>query len=197
MASSNASASVLSDNSDGDNIAPLESVVTEPLFESHLSAAATPESPGHLTPHASAHKLRYLPSSELEDSSIAAWESQRAVLQRLKAWHQWDTDRYTSLGKFLMSKAGFPKRPICPTNTELLSLATFFFPDRHSLKAVVCDFGINDVKREEIDLTDVRQCKCPFRLWCDIPKIISDWENKPSWAVVRWMSVPSTLMPST
>ena len=43
-----------------------------------------------------------------------------------------------------MSRAGFPKRPICPTNTELQSLATFFFPQCHSLKVVVCDFGINE-----------------------------------------------------
>ena len=193
MASSAASNRVLSDNPNDDNIAPLESVVTEPLSESHLSAAATPESPGHLTPHSYAHELHH-PPSEPKNSSNAALESQRAVLQKLKAWHQWDTDRYTSLGKFLMSKAGFPKRPICPTNTELLSLATFFFPQRHSLKVVVSDFDRNGVNREEVDINDVKHCKCPFRSWCDIPNSFSDWENKPSSALVRWMSVPSTLM---
>ena len=194
MASSNASLSVLSDNPDGDNIAPLERVVTEPFSESHPRAAATPESPGHLTPHASAHELRPPSSSQREDSRDAALESQRAVLQKLKAWHQWDTDRYRSLGNFLLSKVGFPKRPFCPTTTELLSLATFFFPQRHSLKVVVCDFGMDGVNREEVDLRDVRQCKCLFRSWCHIPKIISGWENKPSCALVRWMSVPSILM---
>ena len=167
MASSNASVSVLSANPGGENIAPLESVVTEPLSEAYLRAAATPESPDHLTPHASAHELHFLPSSEQKDSSNAALESQRAVLQRLKAWYQWDTDRYRSMGSFLLSKAGFPKRPICPTNTELLSLATFFFPQRHSLKVIVCDFSRNGVNREEVDLRDVRQCKCLFRSWCD------------------------------
>ena len=167
MASSNASVSVLSYNADGDNIVPLKSVVTEPSSESHLRAATALESPGHLTPHASAHGLHSSPSSAQKDSSNSALESQRAVLQRLKAWHQWDNDRYTSLGQFLMSKAGFPKRPICPTNIELLSLTTFFFPQRHSLIIVVCDFGRNGVNREEVDLRDVRQCKCPFRSWCN------------------------------
>ena len=194
MASSNASVVVLSDDPDGDNIAPLENVVTVPLSESHPRAAATPESSGHLTPHASAHELRSLPSSEQEDSRNAALESQRAVLRKLKAWYQWDTDRYRSLGNFLLSKVGFPKRPICPTTTELLSLATFFFPQRHSLKVFVCDFSMDGVNREEVDLKDVRQCKCPFRSWCDIPKSISGWQNKPSCALVRWMYVPSILM---
>ena len=75
MASSNASVSVLSENPGGENIAPLESVVTEPLSASHLHAAVTPEGSGHLSPHASAHGLRSLSSSEQKDSSNAAWES--------------------------------------------------------------------------------------------------------------------------
>ena len=144
MACSNASVSVLSENPNGDNIAPLESVVTEPPSESHLRAAATPESPGHLTLHTSSHELHSPPSSEQEYSRNAALESQRAVLQKLKAWHKWDTNRYRSLGIFLLSKVGFPKRPICLTNTEFLSLATFLFPQCHSLKMVACDFGINE-----------------------------------------------------
>ena len=194
MASLNTSVSGRAETPCGDNIVPLRSVITEQFSESHFRAATALENPGHLTPHASAPGLNLPPSSEEKDSGNTALEVQRAVLQKLKAWHQWDTDRYRSLGNFLSSKVGFPKRPICPTNTELLSLATFFFPQRHSLKVVVCDFGKNGVNREEVDLRDVRQCKYSFRSWRDISNILSGWENKPSCALVRWMSVASILM---
>ncbi len=89
----------------------------------------------------------------------ASLEPQRAVLRKLKAWHQWDTNRYKSLGNWLMSKAGLPKRPICPSKRELLSLSEYFFPLRRSLKIIVCDIGEGRLESFEADILDVEKCK--------------------------------------
>lgn len=142
MASSNASVRSPARNRSHENTVPLESVVTD-----------EPSGSENLAGHDSTYAVPSQPSWK------KILNSKRAVLKRLKAWHQWEIDRYKSLGKFLISKAGFPKRPICPSNDELLSLATYFFPPRWSLKVVVCDFGDGRFERCEIELINVMKCK--------------------------------------
>lgn len=150
MASSNASVGAPSRNTSHENVVPLESIFTgEPSGPPDHRPVSAWADPGGIAKH---------------------WdilESQRAVLGRLKAWHQWDTDRYESLSTYLMSKAGFPKRPICPTRDELLSLVTYFFPPRRSLKVVVCDFGAYRCERSEIRLEELAQCRSLSRSWCE------------------------------
>ena len=152
MASSNGSAQALFANSSPENLAPLDSVVTDGPSGTY----------DHATLHRHTNALPLSPS-EHEPASAASdaiyvLNTQRAVLQRLKAWDQWDTDRYKSLTKFLMSKAGFPRRPPRPTHAELLSLAKYFFPSRWSLR-VVCDFGKGRFERFEVGLENVQQCE--------------------------------------
>ena len=163
MASSNASVFEPSQNLSHDNIVALESVVTGKTSRPHDDAASESVDPERLTRHSSTHVLP--PSFSMREtagSANAILETHRAVLSRLKAWHQWEIDRYKSLSKFLMSKAGIPKRPIRPTHAQLLSLATYFFPPRRSLKVVVFDFGGNRFERFEVDLVNVQQCKSLF-----------------------------------
>ena len=152
MASSNASVRPPAGDPSLENVVPLESVVTDEPSESE-----------RLARNPSIHALPSAPSWKWNETL----NSQRAVLSRLKAWHQWETDRYKSLGKFLMSKAGFPKRPICPSNDQLVSLATHFFPPRWSLKVVVCDFGDGRFERCETELLNVEKCKCLSCSWSD------------------------------
>ncbi|KAL9045450.1 MAG: hypothetical protein Q9214_001504 [Letrouitia sp. 1 TL-2023] len=58
------------------------------------------------------------------------------VLQRLKAWHQWETQHYSSLSAFLLSTIGYPRRPDRPGDSELKQLATFYFPPRSKLESI-------------------------------------------------------------
>lgn len=152
MASSNASVRPPARDPSYENIVPLESVVTD-----------EPSGSGNLAGHNA--------TPDIPSQPLGQWDeilnSQRAVLKRLKAWHQWEIDRYKSLGKFLVSKAGFPKRPIRPSNDQLLSLATHFFPPRWSLKVIVCDFGDGRFERCEIELINVKKCKSLSCFWCD------------------------------
>lgn len=160
MASSNVS---VSQNLSHDNIVPLESVVTGKTPGSHDAGGSDSVDPERLTRNSSTDVLPPIPSMhEPAGNADAILETHRVVLRRLKAWHQWETDRYKSLSKFLMSKAGIPKRPIRPTHAQLLSLATYFFPPRRSLKVVVCDFGESRFERFEVDLFNVQQCKSLF-----------------------------------
>lgn len=166
MASSKTSVSAPCRNPNHGDIVPLESVVTGEPSRSFVRAASGSVDPERLTRR---HSTQALPPSDREIEWNALLNSQRAVLRKLKAWHKWDTDRYRSLSKFLMSKAGFPKRPICPAPCQLFSLATYFFPPRWSLKATVCDFGEGQFERFEVHLEDLQQY----------------WEDKPTWATVR------------
>ena len=144
MAGSNASVRLSARDRSHENIVPLESVVTdEPSGSEDLA--------GHDSTHANSSRP-FLDWEKILDS-------QRAVLKRLKAWHQWEHDRHESLGKFLMSKAGFPRRPICPSDDQLISLATHFFPPRWSLKVIVCDFGDGRFERCETKLLNVEKCE--------------------------------------
>lgn len=154
MESSNASVCAPPRNPGFENTAPLENVVTGQRPGSYGSVPSGSPDIERLT-------------QERERSQSATIETQDAVLKRLKAWHLWDTDRYESLSKFLMSKAGFPKRPVCPTPDQLFSLATYFFPPRQSFKVVVCDFGEGRFDRFEVDLEGVQQCKSVLRFQYD------------------------------
>ena len=144
---------------------PLERIVTNEASRPYVDAAG-----GSIYSEAlwqPALKRLHPPSLSFEQ----ALKSQRAVLKKLKAWHIWDTDRYKSLGQFLMSKAGFPKRSTCPSSVELFSLATYFFPQRRSLKVVVCDFGEGLFERHEDDLENVEQRKPEFWTRYEIPEL--------------------------
>ena len=78
-------------------------------------------------------------------------QRQREVLDRLRLWHNWEQERQRSLKAFLLSKI-YPKRPPCPSGRELLSLAKYYFPQRASLKATVCDFGHEKFHMQEVGL---------------------------------------------
>ena len=144
MAGSNASVRLSARDRSHENIVPLESVVTD-----EPSGSGNP---------ARSDSTRAVPSWP-PWKWIEILHSQRAVLKKLKAWHQWENERHESLGKFLMSKAGFPRRPICPSDDQLISLATHFFPPRWSLKVIVCDFGDGRFERCETKLLNVEKCE--------------------------------------
>lgn len=76
-------------------------------------------------------------------------EKHREVLKRLKAWHHWDANRHKSLSKFLLSNIGYPRRPDCPDESDLLSIAKYYFPPRAELKVIVCDYGTGRFNRFE------------------------------------------------
>ena len=85
---------------------------------------------------------------------------QRDTLKRLRSWHDWDQARRTSLARFCLSKLSLSKRPACPNEEELVSLATHHFPLRQDLKLIVCDFGPGRFERSEHSLTLVKDGKC-------------------------------------
>ena len=147
-----------------EEIAPLESVVTDEGLDSDPHASSGWAYLENLTRQPFLYGRLPDPFIERKIEQDAVPESQRAVLGRLKAWYQWDVDRYQSLGQFLMSKAGFPKRLIYPSRAELLSLATYFFPRRQSLEVVVCDFGEGRFERFEANFANVGECKPPVLL---------------------------------
>lgn len=85
---------------------------------------------------------------------------QRDTLNRLRSWHNWDQGRRISLTQFCLSKSRLSKRPACPNEDELISLATYYFPLRQDLKVTVCDFGAGRFERSEHSLTAVRDGTC-------------------------------------
>ncbi|KAL8732440.1 MAG: hypothetical protein Q9181_003960 [Wetmoreana brouardii] len=99
-------------------------------------------------------------------------EQQRRVLDRLRAWHRWDEDRRTSPGKYLWSCIR-STRPTCPSDKELLALATYFFPPRAELTVTVCDFGAGRYEKSSVSLGRLDE----YML------------EKPGWATLRWIHV--------
>ena len=85
---------------------------------------------------------------------------QRDTLNRLRSWHNWDQGRRTSLTRFCLSKLRLSKRPECPAEDDLWSLASYHFPLRQDLKVVVCDFGTGRYEKSEHSLTAVEDGKC-------------------------------------
>ena len=76
--------------------------------------------------------------------------------------HSYPIDPIGLFEDAVASTNGLAKRPICPTDAQLLSLATYFFPARLSLKVTVCDFGEGRFERFDVDLGGVWQCKSLF-----------------------------------
>ena len=99
--------------------------------------------------------------SKLVASAGKELENHRDVLKRLKAWHHWDANRHKSLSKFLLSKIGYPRRPACPDESDLLSLAKYYFPPRAELKVVVCDYGDGRFNRFEETLGKIESRMLP------------------------------------
>ena len=108
--------------------------------------------------------------NDLEEKRHAEEESnrQRDTLNRLRSWHDWDQGRRTSLTRFCLSKLRLSKRPACPNEDELISLATYYFPPRVDLKVIVCDFGASRFERSEHSLTVARDRTCITYEWAGI-----------------------------
>ncbi|KAL8979369.1 MAG: hypothetical protein Q9205_005279 [Flavoplaca limonia] len=91
-----------------------------------------------------------VPDTELSDQETPEIDyanktltSVRETLDRLRKWHGWGVQQETSLRSYLLSKV-YPRRPPCPSQTELKRLALFFFPLRNTgIKVDICDFGEN------------------------------------------------------
>lgn len=83
----------------------------------------------------------------------------RATLKRLQTWYQWDETRRSSPMEYMLSNVGIRRRPACPDEQELLSLALYYFPPRAELKAIVCDFGDGKFHRFERSLGGIEASK--------------------------------------
>ena len=85
-------------------------------------------------------------------------EQQRNVLNKLRAWHQWDVAGDNSILASFRKKF-FSKRPLCPSEGEVESLAKYYFPPRGSVKASICDFGHAEVphlfQRQDVDIIEI------------------------------------------
>lgn len=99
--------------------------------------------------------------SELVALAAKELEKHREVLRRLKAWHDWHGYRHKSLKTFLLSKIGYPRRPHCPDESNLLSLAKYYFPPRAELEVVVCDYGDGRFRRFEESIGKIESRMLP------------------------------------
>ncbi|KAL8722754.1 MAG: hypothetical protein Q9225_000815 [Loekoesia sp. 1 TL-2023] len=120
-------------------------------------------------------RLEVLPASTKkyqhdQSSDSAELSKHRAVLKRLRAWHDWDQARRESLLSFVLSKLKIRRRPACPHEQELLSLALYYFPPRAELRATICDFGNGRFERFEQNLG----------------KIDNLWREKPGWVTLHF-----------
>lgn len=78
-------------------------------------------------------------------------QKHRGVLERLQARHNWGKSRQGSFRQFLWSRLN-PKRPPCPPNKQLQSLAEVFFPPRALLNFSICDFGAGHFERHDTNI---------------------------------------------
>lgn len=103
------------------------------------------------------------PSYTPGDNSQAEFEAQRSVLRRLRIWHEWDENLRRSPIHYFLSFI-LPNKPSCPSDAELLSLTTYFFPLRANLKVTVCDFvcepGAARQTTTIIPLSQAERCRC-------------------------------------
>ena len=90
---------------------------------------------------------------------IAELRENRAVLTRLRKWHDWDEAKRKSPLGHSLSNINFRPRPARPCKQELLQLALYYFPPRATLKAIICDFGNGRFERSEQDLGKIDKCK--------------------------------------
>lgn len=97
-----------------------------------------------------------------EAQALVDLENQRKVLDRLRAWRKWDTNRRRSPIKYILSWI-YSTRPSCPSHTELLALATYFFPLRVNLTATICDFicksGVSRCETSSVPLFQAYKCR--------------------------------------
>ncbi|KAL8886076.1 MAG: hypothetical protein Q9215_006164 [Flavoplaca cf. flavocitrina] len=107
-----------------------------------------------------------VPDTELSDQETPEIDyanktltSVRETLDRLRKWHGWGVQRETSLRSYLLSKV-YPRRPPCPSQTELKRLALFFFPLRNTgIKVDICDFGENRFETCSTTINELEPCK--------------------------------------
>lgn len=85
-------------------------------------------------------------------------QNHREVLERLRAWRDWEKSCQSSLRLFLLSKV-YPKRPPCPPKEELQSLAEYFFPPRPWLNVSICDFDNGGCERHNINIEKLPSCE--------------------------------------
>ena len=119
---------------------------------------------------------------------------QREVLDKLRAWYQWDRTRDRSVLASFQRKI-FSKRPSRPSEREVEGLAKYFFPPRGSVRASICDFGHGEeahqrFKRLDVDITQILDhgaFAIPLELeeWAELDPSVT--KSKPEWADVRWM----------
>ncbi len=107
-----------------------------------------------------------IPDTELSEQEIPEIDvanktltSVRKTLDRLRKWHDWGVQRETSLKWYLLSKV-YPRRPPCPSQSELKRLALFFFPLRNTgIKVDICDFGEDRFETCSTTVDKVEPCK--------------------------------------
>ena len=105
-----------------------------------------------VNPYSGYEDKAYHEQYELIKPAMSQLERQREVLSRLKAWHDWDENRHKSLKKFLLSKAGYPRRPPRPSAEQLVNLSLYYFPLRTRLEVIICDYGHDRFDRSELEL---------------------------------------------
>ena len=133
-------------------------------------------------------------NSTTRDPRIEAAEEDlkkhREVLERLRAWHDWEKSRRASFRLFLLSKI-YPKRPPRPPKKELQSLAKYFFPPRNVLNVTICDFGNGRFGRHDTNIENLEACESRAigMMFASVLNSLffSGWQSKPDWVTVRWM----------
>jgi hypothetical protein len=170
MASLHKPSSAPSPHPSQEETVPLEEVVTgRPSQDSIASPHPSLDADNYANRFAGGYPKIYVNAQPTEgedelrrrDDSARELQRQREVLKRLKAWHAWDVKRRINPFRFFWTLIGLPKRPACPSHEELLSLATFFFPPRKSLKVSICDFGEDyRCERHEVPLASIEHREC-------------------------------------
>ena len=102
-------------------------------------------------------------------AAIAEYSKYRTVLEKLRAWHEWDTTRRKSLTSFVLSMLGLRRRPVCPSEDDLYELALFHFPLCAHIKARICDFHIGGVTTFEQSVDKIEKGMAPGILPCSKP----------------------------
>lgn len=114
---------------DGAHTVPLESVISDPRSDEDLFRASSPKVEGSI-------------GDEVSGTLNEKWlegKRQRLVLERLRAWHRQQQDRYQSLLNFLSQTLGFSRRMLLPHNDELLALANHYFPPMDGREVTIYD----------------------------------------------------------
>ena len=106
-----------------------------------------------------------------------AAEAVEPTLKALRAWDEPDRQIGATLFMYLKqltSPITKHSTPSAPSTEKLLELVHHYFPPRGEIPIYVCDFGEGQAHRFITTLGEVE----------------SRWEEKPSWAKVRWIHAP-------